>query len=227
VARGSRLRAGCAEARSTFVGEPGHPHVCECQASTCRWCRIVARCAGTGGGNRMLRDTGVQAYGSGTTTAANTEASNRYCSCKRSKRVFLIASDSVKLLRLIIPRSPRVGFTPLGSLPAFCFLPLVELPAVAGIHPGRPCVSPARHLTGVAASGLPGLSRGPEPIHTSLGLYCRWTRSEWQWFPVVLLRLGPPKKKGPGVSACRHAHTPGNRSGTHYVLQFYCSLKGH
>ena len=123
---------------------------------------------------------------------------------------------TLKLLRLIILRSPRVDFTPLGSLPAFCFLPLVEVPAVAGMHPGRPCVSPARHLTGVAASDLPRLSRGPEPIHTSLSLYCRWTRSEWQWFPVVL--LGPQKKKGPRVSACRHAHTSGNRSGTHYVL---------
>ena len=122
----------------------------------------------------------------------------------------------LKLLRLIILRPPRVDFTPLGSLPAPCFLPLVEVPAVAGMHPGRPCVSPARHLTGVAASDLPRISRGPEPIHTSLGLYCRWTRSEWQWFPVVL--LGPQKKKGPGVSACRHAHTSGNRSGTHYVL---------
>ena len=148
----------------------------------------------------------------------------------------------LKLLRLIILRPPRVDFTPLGSLPAFCVLPLVELPAVAGMHPGRPCVSPARHLTGVAASDLPRLSRGPEPIHNSLSLYCRWTRSEWQWFPVVL--LGPQKKKGPGVSACRHAHTSGNRSGTHYVLLlsegaltcqrslfpslwFYCSLKGH
>jgi hypothetical protein len=35
-----------------------------------------------------------------------------------------------------------VEFTPLGSLPAFCFLPSVEVPAVAGMHPGRPCVLP-------------------------------------------------------------------------------------
>jgi hypothetical protein len=37
----------------------------------------------------MLRDTGVQAYGSGPTTAANTEASNRYCSCTRGSVVGL------------------------------------------------------------------------------------------------------------------------------------------
>ena len=37
----------------------------------------------------MLRDTGVQAYGSGTATAANTEASSRYCLCNRSSVVGL------------------------------------------------------------------------------------------------------------------------------------------
>jgi hypothetical protein len=31
---------------------------------------------------------------------------------------------------------------------------LVELPGVTGTHLGRPCVSPARRLTGVAASDL-------------------------------------------------------------------------
>ena len=65
------------------------PPACMEVPRTCRWCRIVARCAGTGGGNHVLRDTGVQAYGSGTTTAANTEASNRYCSCNRSSVVGL------------------------------------------------------------------------------------------------------------------------------------------
>ena len=65
------------------------PPACMEVPRTCRWCRIVARCAGTDGGNRVLRDTGVQAYGSGTATAANTEASNRYCSCNRSSVVGL------------------------------------------------------------------------------------------------------------------------------------------
>jgi hypothetical protein len=56
---------------------------------TCKCCRIVARRAGTSGGHRVLRDTGVQAYGSETATAANTEAPSRYCLCNRSSVVGL------------------------------------------------------------------------------------------------------------------------------------------
>jgi hypothetical protein len=37
----------------------------------------------------VFQDTGVQAYGSGVATAANTEASNRYCSLMQSQQQIL------------------------------------------------------------------------------------------------------------------------------------------
>jgi hypothetical protein len=65
-------------------------------------------------------------------------------------------SRIVELLRLINTAAASRGFTPLGSLPAFCFLPLVELPAVGGMRPGRRCVSPglATRLLPVAFPGF-------------------------------------------------------------------------
>jgi hypothetical protein len=92
VARGSRLRAGCAEARSTFVGEPATriPHVWKCQEHAggaeslpgVQEQAVVTACSGI----QECKPTGVELRQRPT---LNTDASSRYCLCNRSSVVGL------------------------------------------------------------------------------------------------------------------------------------------